>query len=344
MGIFNLRSTVILVIFLYFQCVFSIAIGGFANEFHYMNAHATTQEEKSTSELLLDLVKQLEKYCGTSTELDRSVCRNALKNLLGNFKDVDTLIDNEDDDDDRIASKIFEEGENIDEPYLKNHAFQVRSSSEKRKWELPRSGKRGSELPRSGKRTLELPRHGKRESELPRSGKREYEMPRYGRREMELPRSGKREGELPRSGKRELPRSGKRGMKLPRSGKREVELPRSGKREIELPRSGKREFKLPRSGKRDFGMPRYGKRGMELPRSGKREIELPRSGKREGELPRSGKRELPRSGRRGLADSEGVDGYRPRANVRALYSSSGSSRRDAVNRYKTYDDTLPRSG
>lgn len=334
MGIFNLRSTVILVIILYFQCVFSTSIGDFANQFHYINAHSTTQDEKSTSELLLELVKQLEKYCGTSSELDRSVCRNALKNLLGNFKDVDQPAESEDDDDESIASKIFEGTESIDEPHQKNRIFQLRSSSEKRKWEMPRYGKRDSELPRSGKRALALPRHGKREMELPRSGKRDFEMPRYGRRELELPRSGKRE----------LPRSGKRGMKLPRSGRREIELPRSGKREIELPRSGKREFKLPRSGKRNFEMPRYGKREMELPRSGKREIELPRSGRRESELPRSGKRELPRSGRRGVADSQGIDGYQPRANVRAVYSSLGSSRRDAVNRYKTYDDTLPRSG
>ena len=322
------RCVLLLAIFLHSQQVVFSGKDDSVSQTSYIDGKSKLQEEKSTSELLLKLVKQLEKYCGTSSEMDRNVCRNALEYLLGNFNAFDSLIDDEEEerdiDDESIATTFFEHIQHDTQRAKKTFAFEnVKTErkgkreyalprSGKREFALPRSGKREYALPRSGKRGMSLPRSGKREFALPRSGKREYALPRSGKRESKLPRSGKREFALPRSGKREskLPRSGKRGMSLPRSGKREFALPRSGKRESKLPRSGKRGMSLPRSGKREFALPRSGKREIELqpltrramitPRSGKQELEMPRSGKRETFLPRSGKREmvLPRSGKR----------------------------------------------
>ena len=41
--------------------------------------------QQSTSKLLLQLVEQLEKFCGTTSKVERNVCRNILASLLQEF-------------------------------------------------------------------------------------------------------------------------------------------------------------------------------------------------------------------------------------------------------------------
>ena len=284
MAFLNLRSTVVLFMCLYFHNTLSTANGRYVGGVPYIGAQLTTQDEKSTSEMLLELVQQLEKYCGTTSELDQDTCRNVLQYLLGNFNGVEALV-NDEDEDERIASKILQEAEDIADGAT--FEIELKRASDKmqphkRRFHLrSKSQPRSSDSSRSGKRKINLPRYGKREMELPRSGKRGFELLRHGKLAMDLPRSGKREYELPRYGKRT--------MELPRSGKREAEatLPRSGKREEGMLESVSRERELPRSGKREFALPRYGKRELNTALSGKRGIELQHPGKRENELMRS---------------------------------------------------------
>ena len=282
MAFLNLRSTVILLICLNFHNILSTANGRYVVSGPYIEAQLTTQDDKSTSEMLLELVQQLEKYCGTTSELDQDTCRNVLQYLLGNFNGVEALASDEDEDE-LIASKIFQEAEDIADGAT--FEIELKRASDKmqphkRRFRLrSKSQQRSSDFSRSGKRKINLPRYGKREMELPRSGKRGFELLRHGKLAMDLPRSGKREYKLPRYGKRamELPRSGKREAEAHKLETRAAILPRSGKREEDMLESAIHKRELPRSGKREFALPRYGKREIELQHPGKREDELLRS-------------------------------------------------------------------
>ena len=376
MGALKIMLAVFSLALLSVQNAYTLNAELLADELAMVDAEETGQAYKSTSQLLLALVQQLEKYCGTSSESDRDLCQNALRYLLGNFNDFDELMNEANEGrKDQARTIMTNEGHVRGE----SGAEEVESTllvSERERMGMPRSGKRESEYPRSGKRDTQMPRSGKRDIESPHWRKRDIKMPRSGKREgdkmVEKRGSGMstlaedRSGYL-RSGKRELelaaaidrigmPRSGDSlADDYPRSGKREADVMESelqmndrsragrniqgsGKQEADYPRSGKREADYPRSGKRDAEMPRSGKRDIEMPRSGKRRVKMPRSGKRSIEMPRSGKRETdyPRSGRR--------NAEMPRSGKREIdYPRSGKREIDYLRSGKREID-YPRSG